>query len=81
MTQRMADAPKVAALAPRCPHGETEDSPKPTPNINKISDSAAAATAPAKMAPHDTALASDLVCSRLTPSSVRMGLGLSIDSE
>ena len=35
----------------------TEDRPKPTPNINKISDRAAAAAAPAKIAPQDTALA------------------------
>ena len=38
-------------------HGDTENNPRPVPNINKINDSAAAAAAPANMAPHDTALA------------------------
>lgn len=42
---------------PEFAQGNTEDNPQPVPNINKINDSAAAAAAPANIAPHDTALA------------------------
>jgi len=53
----MVDTPKVVALTPLYAHGDTEDKPKPVPNIKRISDKAAVAAAPAKMALHDTALA------------------------
>ena len=52
----MADTPKVPALMPLGAQGETADRPSPVPRISKISDKAAAAIAPAKIAPHDTAL-------------------------
>ena len=52
---RMVDAPKVAAVTPTCDHGDTADSPRPVPSTNKISDSAAAAAAPARIAAHETA--------------------------
>jgi hypothetical protein len=53
----MVDTPKVVALTPLYAQGDTEDSSKPVPNIKRISAKAAAAAAPATMAPHDTALA------------------------
>jgi hypothetical protein len=53
----MAVTPKVFAPTPLCAQGDTEDNPKPVPNINMISDRAAAPAAPAIIAPHDTALA------------------------
>ncbi|MNI74797.1 hypothetical protein D3C73_1309050 [compost metagenome] len=48
--------PKVSLETPSNDHGDTEDRPRPTPRMSRMRDSAAAATAPAKMAPHDTAL-------------------------
>jgi hypothetical protein len=57
VNHKMLDTPKVVADTPLYAHGDTEDSPKPVPSINKISDNAAAAAAPAIIAPHDTALA------------------------
>ena len=51
----MVDTPKVAALMPAAAQGETDDRPKPTPRISRISDNAAAAAAPASTALHDTA--------------------------
>jgi len=45
------------ALMPLYAHGDTEDSPKPVPSITRISDKAAIAAAPAKIALHETALA------------------------
>ncbi len=55
--QTMVDTPSDWALMPSLLHGETEDKPSPVPRISRISDSAAAAAAPANTAPHDTALA------------------------
>jgi hypothetical protein len=52
----MVDIPKAEALTPSRVHGDTDESPKPTPRISKISDSDAAAAAPAMMEPHETAL-------------------------
>src|SRR5690606_25877602 len=52
-----AETPSASALMPSCDHGETLVSPRPMPRINMINDSAAAANAPASIAPHDTALA------------------------
>jgi hypothetical protein len=52
----MVDTPKVVALTPLYAQGETEDRPKPIPNISRINAKAAAAVAPATMAAHDTAL-------------------------
>jgi hypothetical protein len=46
----------VVALIPSLAQGDIEDRPKPVPSINRIRDSAAAAAAPANMAPQDTAL-------------------------
>jgi len=53
----MVDTPKVVALTPLYAQGDTEESPKPVPNIKRISAKAAAPAAPATIAPHDTALA------------------------
>ena len=53
----MADTPKELALIPLVGvHGDTADRPRPVPRISNMRDSAAAATAPAKIADHDTAL-------------------------
>ncbi|KAG1421533.1 hypothetical protein G6F57_023580 [Rhizopus arrhizus] len=52
----MLDQPKVSLLTPSNDHGDTDDRPRPTPRISRMRDSAAAATAPAKIAPQDTAL-------------------------
>ena len=57
VTHTIVAVPKTVAVAPWPDHGETEESPRPTPRISKIRDSAAAPAAPAKMAAHDTALA------------------------
>jgi hypothetical protein len=53
----MDDTPKVVALTPLYAQGDTEDRPKPVPNIKRINARAAVAAAPATMALHDTALA------------------------
>jgi hypothetical protein len=45
----------VVSDAPLLGHGETEASPNPEASANRISETAAATTAPATMAPHDTA--------------------------
>jgi hypothetical protein len=52
---RMVETPNVAAVMPACDQGDTADSPRPVPSTNKISDSAAAAAAPAKIAAQETA--------------------------
>jgi len=51
----MVDTPKVVALTPLYAQGDTEDRPKPIPNMSRINAKAAAAVAPARMAAHDTA--------------------------
>ncbi len=56
VNQAMLDQPKVSAVTPSNDHGETDDRPRPTPRITRINESAAAAMAPARIAPHDTAL-------------------------
>jgi hypothetical protein len=45
----------VVSDAPLLGHGETDARPNPDANANRISDTAAATTAPATIAPHDTA--------------------------
>ncbi|RZL10056.1 MAG: hypothetical protein EOP40_07765 [Rubrivivax sp.] len=57
MIHKMVDTPKVVAETPDEAHGDTDDSPRPVPRISRISERAAAAAAPAKIAPHETALA------------------------
>jgi hypothetical protein len=57
VTHRMVDTPNVLAPMPLCAHGDTADSPNPVPSINRISERAAAAAAPATIALQDTALA------------------------
>ena len=52
----IAEMPNVLALIPLNAHGETDDKPSPVPKISMISDSAAAAMAPAKMAAQQTGL-------------------------
>jgi hypothetical protein len=53
-SQIMAEKPKPVALMPSPGQGETAENPRPKPNISKIRDSAAVATAPAKMALQET---------------------------
>ncbi|MGD7033566.1 hypothetical protein [Methylotuvimicrobium buryatense] len=74
----MDDTPKVVALTPLYAHGDTEDRPKPVPNIKRINARAAAAVAPAKIALHDTALAE--VCKDKAYSSAVELLGRGIMS-
>src|SRR5690606_33031596 len=57
ITQMMVDTPKVVALIPSPDQGDVVANPSPAPRISKISDKPAAAAAPAKIAPQDTALA------------------------
>ena len=52
----MVETPNAVVLTPSFAQGDTDDRPSPVPNSNKIRESAAAAAAPAKMAPHETAL-------------------------
>jgi hypothetical protein len=52
--QKIAALPTQAARMPSFDHGETEDSPNPAPNANKIRYKAAAVHAPPMTAPHDT---------------------------
>jgi hypothetical protein len=56
VTQIIVLTPKVVTLTPSLAQGDIEDRPKPVPSISRIRESAAAAAAPAKMAPQDTAL-------------------------
>src|SRR5688572_10838678 len=55
---RMVVTPRVVALGPRSDHGDTEESPSPVPRSRRIKDRAAAPTAPAAMAAHETPLRS-----------------------
>src|SRR3954471_5412465 len=50
-----APTENVVLDTPWSVHGETTEKPKPIPNASKISEAAAAATPPARMAPHETA--------------------------
>ena len=75
VSHAMVDKPKVFALAPFSDQGETDDRPSPTPSISRISDSAAAAAAPAMMAPHETALAWSKVCNCSAPTSAAARTG------
>jgi hypothetical protein len=52
----MLAQPKVSAETPSNAQGDTEDRPRPTPRMIRISESAAEAAAPARIAPQDTAL-------------------------
>lgn len=56
VSHRIVETPNAAALIPVCAQGDTEDMPNPVPSIKRISESAEAAAAPAKIAPHETAL-------------------------
>jgi hypothetical protein len=53
----IVEVPNAAALTPLYDQGDTDDKPKPVPNINRISEREATAVAPAKIAPHETAFA------------------------
>ena len=57
VTHTMVEKPNAAADTPLRAHGEIADKPSPAPRINRIIDKAAAAAAPARIAPHETALA------------------------
>ena len=63
--------PKVDAVMPVAAQGDTEDKPSPTPRINRISDKAAAAAAPAITALHDTALVDAGVSSPASATDAR----------
>ena len=54
INQTIAAPPIAGADAPLFAHGDTAEKPSPVPSASKISDSAAAANAPAKTAGHDT---------------------------
>jgi hypothetical protein len=64
----MAAVPIVDADAPTFDHGDTDDKPNPAPNASRMSDSAAATTAPPITAAQDTP---DACASFLTDVSVR----------
>src|SRR5690606_15394448 len=53
--QMMAAMPKVAADAPSPAHGDIETNPSPAPPASNVRETAAAITAPAMTAAHDTA--------------------------
>src|SRR4051812_44403637 len=65
--QTMAPTPTAVGEAPWLVHGESAEKPSPLPRASRISDSAAAATAPPSIAPHDTAL---VVCADDDPATV-----------
>ena len=44
----------VLAETPSPDHGEIDEKPRPKPSITRMKDKAAAAKAPARMAPHET---------------------------
>src|ERR1700761_3186840 len=67
VSHAMVETPKVVALAPLPANGETDDRPRPTPRINRMSDSAAAPAEPARIAPHDTP---DVACRPAATSSL-----------
>src|SRR5580700_4240787 len=54
MSQMMAAPPISPAVAPTFDHGETVDKPNPAPSASRISERAAAATAPPITAPQET---------------------------
>ena len=58
-SQTIDPAASAAPDAPALRHGETERNPRPVPPVSNATDIATATTAPAKMAPHDTAEAGD----------------------
>ncbi|MNL61002.1 hypothetical protein D3C87_1848680 [compost metagenome] len=53
-SQTIVEMPRPLALTPSLAHGDTAEKPRPKPSSTRISDNAAAAAAPAKMAPQDT---------------------------
>src|SRR5690554_2934853 len=53
----IAETLMVVPLAPSCPQGEIDESPKPAPRITRINDRPAAPAAPARIAPQETPLA------------------------
>src|SRR5579862_9601527 len=55
MNQAAARIPKVATETLLLDHGETDTRPMPAPSISNARDRADATTAPAIIAPHDTA--------------------------
>src|SRR5277367_3341016 len=55
MNQAAARIPNVVTETLLLDHGETDTSPMPAPSISSARDSADATTAPAIIAPHDTA--------------------------
>src|SRR5450432_2786679 len=55
ISQIAALTANVVTEAPELGHGETAARPSPDPRLNRMSDTAAAAAAPAMMAGHETA--------------------------
>ncbi|MNN54632.1 hypothetical protein D3C81_1694550 [compost metagenome] len=53
-SQTIVEIPRPLALIPLPAHGDTAENPRPKPSTTRISDSAAAAAAPAKIAAQDT---------------------------
>ncbi|MBA4264227.1 MAG: hypothetical protein C0453_04030 [Comamonadaceae bacterium] len=76
VSQTMVETPRVVAPTPAWDQGDTEDMPNPTPRMSRISESAAAAAAPAAMAPHETALMVPAERSMKPPMGARPGISV-----
>ena len=74
--QTMVDTPRVVALAPSPAHGDTEESPSPTPSMRRISESAAAAAAPAARSPLADSVARDSNGAATASMQNRLGASL-----
>jgi hypothetical protein len=72
MSQMAADTANVVAEIPWFFHGDTEASPSPDPSANRVSDTAAATNAPAKMAGQEAA-AVDLPAGTSSPALIPSG--------
>jgi hypothetical protein len=84
VSQMMVVIPRVIALTPLWNQGETADKPRPTPNINSMSESAAVVAAPANTALQATALvllvSSILVCEEVRELTMLIPYKLSKES-
>jgi len=84
VSHRIVVTPKVEALIPSRAHGETDDRPSPTPRMSRISDSEAAAAAPAAIAPQDTPLTREWGLCDDAPTAERprrsSSAGIAVDS-
>jgi hypothetical protein len=65
VTHTMVDTPAAVPEIPSLAQGETTARPSPVPSTNNTSDSTAAPTAPANIAPQETALSFDVAMAAL----------------